>query len=385
MGVVYRRIRHFVRGAFSRPSRPGLHLWFVFAAVLSLAVGAYLRQPQAQAAGPADTITVKLSPNSIVANGVSSSLVTATLPLPLPGQTVVFSSTDSGIRFGPTIDDFNGTYTATLTSSTTVGTPTIIATSSWMGQQISGAASLTQTPGPAKNITLSIEPGSIVADGHSYAIATATVTDDHGNPVPTDAVAFSSTDPAENVVGTTNGGNGTYRAAIRSSTTPGEAVITATDTSANLSVSSELDQTESPGLNQTVTGSLLTLVSAEWTFQYTPVYTMVRRLVVTGVPVGSSLLVGCHGAGCPFSTHLIVIGASRGCGAKGRTCGTDRTISLTREFHRSRLHVGTRVTLVITRPLWIGKYYAFTARASGPPSVRLACMAPGETHPGVAC
>ena len=205
---------------------------------------------------------MSLSPSSIVADGVSSSRVTATLSFPLPGQTVVFSSTDSGIRFGPTIDNLNGTYTATLTSSTTAGTPTITATSSWMGQQISGSASLTQTPGPAKNMTLSVEPGSIVADGTSYAVATATVTDAYGNPVSTDAVAFSSTDPLEEVVGVASGGNGTYRALIRSSTTPGEAVITATDTTANLSVSSELSQTEGSTLNQTAAGSLLSLVSA---------------------------------------------------------------------------------------------------------------------------
>jgi hypothetical protein len=384
MGVVFGRISRFARGAF-RLSRPGFDRWLVFAAVLALVVGTYLRQAPARAAGPAGTITVTLSPGSIVADGVSSSRATATLPLPLPGQSVVFSSSDSGIRFGPTIDDLNGTYTATLTSSTTVGTPTITATSSWLGQPISGAASLTQTPGPAKSMTLSVEPGSILADEHSYAVATATVTDAHGNPVPTDDVAFSSTDPLQHVGRVTNGGNGTYRALIRSSTTPGDAVITATDTTADLSVTAELNQTESSGLNQTVTGSLLLLVSAEWTFRYTPVYTMVRGLVVTGAPDGSSLLVGCHGRGCPFTRRLIAIGASRGCGATSPRCGTDRTIDLTREFHQSRLHVGTRVTVAITRPQRTGKYYVFTTRASRPPYVRIACLAPGETHPGTGC
>jgi Invasin, domain 3 len=383
MGFVCRRIRRVARGLFSRPSRPGNKLSFVFAAVLALAVG--MCPAPAQAAGPAQTITVSLSPSSIVADGVSSSQVTAALSLPLPGQSVVFSSTDSGIRFGPTVDNLNGTYAATLTSSTTAGTPTITATSSWMGQPISGSARLTQTPGPAKRMSLSVEPGSIVADGTSYAVATATVTDAYGNPVSTDAVAFSSTDPLEGVVGVTNGGNGTYRALIRSSTTPGEAVITATDTSANLSVSSELSQTGGSALNQGAGGSLLSLVSAEWTFHYTPEYTMVRLLIVTGVPVGSRLLVGCHGRGCPFTKRLIVIGASAGCGSKSHWCGTDRTIDLTRDFYRSRLRVRTQVTVIVTRPQWIGKYYAFTTRASRPPLVRLTCLAPGATQPGLGC
>lgn len=385
MGFVCRRIRRFVRGVLSRLSRSGADHWFVFAAVLALAVGTYLRQAPALAAGPPETIAVSLSPSSIVANGVSSSRVTATLSFPLPGQTVVFSSTDSGIRFGPTIDNLNGSYTATLTSSTAAGTPTITATSSWMGQQISGSASLTQTPGPAKNMTLSVEPGSIVAGGTSYAVAAATVTDAYGNPVSTDAVAFSSTDPLEEVTGVANGVNGTYRALIRSSPTPGEAVITATDTTADLSVSSELSQTGGARVNQTAAESLLSSVSAQWIFQYTPVYTMIRSLIVTGVPVGSRLLVGCHGRGCPFTTRIIVVGASTGCGSTLRQCGIDRTIDLTTEFKRSRLHVRTRVTVVITRPQWVGKYYAFTTRASRPPSVRLACLAPGATHPGASC
>jgi Invasin, domain 3 len=383
MGFVFRRIRRSERGVISRRCQPGPGFWVVFAVVLALAVGANSRQ--AQAAAPAETLTVTLSPSSIVADGVSTSRVTATLSFPVPGQTVVFSSSDDGITFGPTVDNLNGTYAATLTSSTTAGTPTIIATSSWMGQPISGSASLTQTPGPAKDITLSVAPGAIAADGRSYAVATATVTDAHGNAVPTDSVVFSSTDPLEKVVGVMNDGNGTYRALIRSSIKPGEAVITATDASADLSAISELIQTPGSGPKQTVAGSLLSLVSAEWTFRYTPVYTMVRSLLVAGVPVGARLVVDCDGRGCPFTRRHIVIGGSAGCAPKSRKCGIDRTIDLTREFYRARLDVRTRVTVIITRPHWIGKYYVFTARAGRPPYVRLACLAPGETHPGSEC
>ena len=48
------------------------------------------------------------------------------------------------------------------------------------------------------------------------------------------------------------------------------------------------------------------------------------------------------------------------------SCGTDRTIDLTREFHRSHLHVRTRVTVVIIQPQWIGKYY----ESSRAPAIR---------------
>ena len=71
-------------------------------------------------------------------------------------------------------------------------------------------ATLTQAPRPAKHISLSLQPGSITADGSSSTTATATVADAHGNPVPTDAVVFSSTDPGEKVLQVTNNRNGTY-------------------------------------------------------------------------------------------------------------------------------------------------------------------------------
>ena len=74
-----------------------------------------------------------------------------------------------------------GPTPATLTSSTTAGTPTITATDNTQG--ISGQATLTQTPGPAANIALSLNPTSIVANGTSTTTATATVTDANGNPV----------------------------------------------------------------------------------------------------------------------------------------------------------------------------------------------------------
>jgi hypothetical protein len=63
----------------------------------------------------------------------------------LPGQAVAFSSSDPGIRFGPTIYNRDGIYTATPTSSTVVGTPAITASASWAGQKVTGQAILTQT------------------------------------------------------------------------------------------------------------------------------------------------------------------------------------------------------------------------------------------------
>jgi hypothetical protein len=336
---------------------------------------------RAEAAGPVEVITLTLSPSSIVADGVSTSAATATLALggvPLPGQAVAFSSSDPGIQFGPAIDNLDGTYTTTVTGSTAVGTPTITATSQWAGQTASGEATLTQTPGPAKNMILSLTPRSIVADGITFAIATVTIADAHGNPVPMDTVVFSSSDPGERVGETGNDGNGTYSAVIRSSTTPGLVAITATDTAANLNVRSELSQTAS--------GSMMSLVTMQWTFHYTLAYTNVLSLVVNGAPAGSRVLIGCHGRGCPFTKRLRAISANRRCGSRGRRkCATAKTIELAGDFRKRGLRVGTRITVAITRPQWIGKYYLFDTRAGRAPRVRVDCLVPGRTRPGAPC
>ncbi|HWD76743.1 MAG TPA: Ig-like domain-containing protein [Solirubrobacteraceae bacterium] len=369
-------------GSTDPRSAPGaLALWFVLGAVLLIAGSAYLLPVRAQAAGPAETIAVTLSPSSIVADGVSTATATATVRVggaPLPGQTVAFSSSDSGIRFGPTVDKLNGTYSATLTSSTVAGTDTVTATSRWGGQTASGGATLTQTSGPAKSMTLSLEPGSLIADGSSFATATATVTDAHGNPVRTDAVVFSASDPRSEVMQSANNGNGTYSALIRSSTTPGQVAIEATDTTANLSVRSEL--------RQTAGASMLSLVTMQWTFHYTRAYTTVLSLMVEGAPAATSVLVDCRGRGCPFAERLNGSATTRGCVHGGkRGCPPDGAINLTRDFQSRRLRAGTRITVAITRPGSMGKRYVFDVRAARPPRVHVNCLGAGGAPPIAPC
>ena len=345
-----------------------------------------------------ETVTVTLSPSKIVADGVSSSTATATVSFsgaPLVGQTVVFFSSDGGIRFGPTIDNLNGTYTAMLTSSRAAGSATVTATTSSGANQISGQTTLAETPGPASSMLLSIAPPSITANGTSYATATATLADGNGNPIPTDAVTFSSSDPGEQIVGTANNGNGTYSALIRSSTTPGQVVITATDTSANRIARSQLTQTaaQAPGSpssggpgSSSSARSMLSFVTMQWSFHYTSAYTEVLSLVVNGAPAAAVVLVACHGRGCPFTRRLIAIGQTRRCRLREKhACRGDGTIELAPDFRRHRLPAGTRITVAITRPRWIGKYYAFVVRKRRGPRVRVTCLAPGQTQPSGVC
>jgi adhesin/invasin len=187
-----------------------------------------------QTVGPVATVTVSLSPASIFADGVASSTATATVTDAerhgVAGETIVFKSTDAGNAIGGTVVDHgDGTYTDAIRSSTTVGVPEITATDTGAG--VSGHVTLTQTVGPAANVTVSLSPSSIVADGVSTATATATVTDAAHHPLTHDVVSFSSSDTGDRIGATSAHGDGTYSAPITSSTTVGEATISATDRS----------------------------------------------------------------------------------------------------------------------------------------------------------
>lgn len=206
-------------------------------------------------------ITETLNPASIAADGTSTSTATASVEFceiaspstcfPSPsGQTVVFTSSDSGEKVSATTNHNDGTYTAVVTSSTTVGQATITVTDNFTGPNelptsISATATLTQVPGPGARLDLTVSPTSIVANGASTATATAIVTDAHGNAVPGNTVTFTSSDHSEKVSTTTDHGNGTYTVTITSSTTPEVATISAVDTSENpnLAATAPLRQT----------------------------------------------------------------------------------------------------------------------------------------------
>ena len=96
---------------------------------------------------------VDLEPSHIVADGSSTStatvLVTDRKGIPVPGETVELSSTDPGEQIGPVVDHEDGTYSASIRSSTAVGTPTITATVRSAEPEVSGSALLRQDAVPS--------------------------------------------------------------------------------------------------------------------------------------------------------------------------------------------------------------------------------------------
>ncbi len=124
-------------------------------------------------------------------------------------------------------------YIAKITSSKKAGA-FVITAHDHSGRAPDAYATFIQY-GRARYISVGLSPPVILSDDISFTTALATVTDAQGDPVPADTVSFTSSDSGQTPGPTTNHHDGTYTAQIRSSATPGQATITATDRTAKIS------------------------------------------------------------------------------------------------------------------------------------------------------
>ena len=110
------------------------------------------------------TVSLHLAPGAMLADGFSSTTATVTVTGPqgaAPGQSVVLSSTDPGQLLGPLIDHGDGTYTATLTASETLGTSSITAADESLVPSATASAPLSQTsPAPDFGRRLKVSAGA---------------------------------------------------------------------------------------------------------------------------------------------------------------------------------------------------------------------------------
>lgn len=84
-------------------------------------------------------------------------------------------------------------------------------------------------------------------------------------------------------------------------------------------------------------------------------------LLKIAAPSGVTVLLRCEGRRCPMARR------------RSRTTGRIRALE---RF----LPAGTRITIRVIRPGYIGKYVRIRIRAGGPPSRRDACLMPGSTR-----
>jgi hypothetical protein len=159
--------------------------------LLALAGGCFAPSA-AQASGTATTLDLALSPQTIVADGQSTSTATVTAtdatPAGVQGDTINFNTTGSAaLQQTSCTTDANGSCSVQVQSSTSAGQTTVDATDTTSSISAS-SKTLTQT---APVITLALNPTSIVASGSSTTAAQATVTDGT-NGLPNETVSFTT-------------------------------------------------------------------------------------------------------------------------------------------------------------------------------------------------
>lgn len=176
--------------------------------------------------------TITATPASIVANGVEESVIKVELidandnPLTSSGGTVVLNTT--GGTLSSVVDNNDGTYTATLKSSS-VGSATVTGTLN--GEALDDSAAVSFVPGPASGATtlISASPASIPADGTSTSTITVQAKDSGNNNLTEggDAVVLA-TSGGGSLSSVTDNGNGTYTATLLAPTTTGSTTISGT-------------------------------------------------------------------------------------------------------------------------------------------------------------
>ena len=176
-------------------------------------------------------ITVTSADPRLVADGVSTTAVTATVTDdhggPVIGADVAFSGS-LGNTFGAVTDNGDGTYTATMTSTTSAGVDRVGASATGGDGPVTATTiDVRQVGGPPTRLTLALSSPTVPANGTASTVATITAADVNGNPSSGATLTLTSTDLGTAISPITDNGDGTYRATVTASRTPGTVTITA--------------------------------------------------------------------------------------------------------------------------------------------------------------
>lgn len=139
-------------------------------------------------------LSITSNPNVLTADGTSTSLITATVTnttgSPVEGVNVSFTveSGDGGLSSENNTTDMNGNATVIYTAGTITGDVVIKAAV----DGVSNTTMIVLVAGEPAQISVSVQPNTIVADGESTSIITAVVMDQYSNPVSDVKIDFSS-------------------------------------------------------------------------------------------------------------------------------------------------------------------------------------------------
>jgi hypothetical protein len=104
-----------------------------------------------------------------------------------------------------------------------------------------------------------------------------------------------------------------------------------------------------------------------WTWTFTPHYTRLLQMEVVGIPTDGSVLIVCHGGGCPFARRTVLASSSR--------------ISLTSQLDAARLRPGSTLWVAVHAPNDVGKVALFRIISGQTPREAIECLPPGDSAP----
>jgi hypothetical protein len=128
-----------------------------------------------------------------------------------------------------------------------------------------------------------------------------------------------------------------------------------------------------------------------WDFLLLSTSSVVRHLVVNGVPGPATVRLACVTRGCPIRAESQRLAKQRVCKGKGkkRKCHSappaSGTIDLSKFVAGARVKVGTLIKVSITAPGSVGKQYTFRVRANQQPAIKITQLAPGTMKPCPQC
>jgi adhesin/invasin len=171
-------------------------------------------------AGPPDTATVAVSPDTLPADGISTYTIALTNIIDAFGNTIsdgtpitiAVQSVPPVIKTGTTMD---GTMVEILQSSTNAGTHPIVVTGLGGSLTLNGDTAITFTPGSPARAYISASPKVLPADGTSTANLAITIQDKYSNLV-ADNTPITVTTSAGSLTGSSTTANGQISRILRS-------------------------------------------------------------------------------------------------------------------------------------------------------------------------
>lgn len=218
-------------------------------------------------AGPPNTVAVTANPTMILADGVSTSVIQASVRdsqnHPLVGTVVTFATTLGAITAQATTDA-SGIATATLTSLAIPGLATIRGAAG----NVSGSTQVSFLASAPATISVTAMPSHLLADGASTMTIMALVRDKFDDPLPDLAVTFATTAGAINHLAATNT-QGVASVTLTAPTQAGPAIVTAEVGAIRGSVSIEFNAGEPATLGLIASPASITLGESDNTSRIT--------------------------------------------------------------------------------------------------------------------